>query len=102
MRSAQLGDRDTLTADKLALQVAAHGFGAAIVVDHSGLTKLPAVHLSATFKWCSDKFRADMDAWLLERFGRKDHVFFLGNHTVVMSAENAARLKAAGVDALRN
>lgn len=51
-----------------------------------GLTRLPVLQVSPTFKWCSDEARARMNAWLRERFGTQEHVFFFGGRAVASRA----------------
>jgi hypothetical protein len=43
----------------------------------------PVLRLSKDFKWCSDKFRAEMNAWLLERFGEREYALFAGDKVFV-------------------
>lgn len=51
--------------------------------------------------WATPEFRAEMNAWLLERFGTKEVAYIfdphalriMGNQTIVMHPETVARLK---------
>lgn len=39
------------------------------VVDTSMLPRVPVLQISKDFKYCSDEFRKEWNAWALERFG---------------------------------
>lgn len=54
-----------------------------VVNDH--LTTQPKLQLSPGFNACSHQFKQEMNAWLLEKFGTREHMFRVGNTIVVSS-----------------
>lgn len=43
--------------------------------------------------WATPQYRAEIDAWLLKRFGREPVIYNLGN-ALAIHPENAARVRA--------
>ena len=69
------------------------------IVEHTPLLK-PKIELSADLQ-CTDSFRAEFNAWLLDRFGTVEHsilpptaAYMFGN-TIVMRSETLAMLHSA-------
>lgn len=95
MRAMNIGDENTLTADKLMLSTAQYMGMKVVVSPH--LVPAPKVQLSPDFKWCSDEFRASENAYLLKMFGTKEVCYMLNKGTIVMSPKHVAALKVAGI-----
>ena len=67
--------------------------GGVHIVVSSYLTPVPAVSISPDFTAASDECIADMNAWLLEQFGTKENIYWIGNKTLVVSPKTYEALK---------
>lgn len=47
------------------------------LIHHPLLQPQPVLQVSKDFEWISDKCRAEMNAWLLEMFGKQDIVYLV-------------------------
>ena len=56
---------------------------------------VPKIQLSYDFTACTEKCKADTNAWLLERFGTKEVFYMIGNDALVLSPTSMATLRAA-------
>lgn len=57
---------------------------------------VPVLQVSPDFQFCSDEFRRDMNAWLLEIFGEKEVCFLInGGSAVLVSPKQFATLRGA-------
>ena len=59
------------------------------------IVPVPKLQLSIDFNECSPEFKADMNAWLLEKFGTYLPTYVIGNHTIVMHPKHLEQLKNA-------
>ena len=54
---------------------------------------VPVIAIRHDFNYCSEEFKSKMNKWLLETFGTKEVMYFIGNDSVVMSPKNYAMIK---------
>ena len=65
--------------------------GMKIVVSHL-IQPIPVLSLDERFKWCSDAFRSEMNAWLLDMFGTREYALMVGD-SLLVSPKQLALLK---------
>lgn len=63
------------------------------VVEDPNITEVPRLQLSHNFNACSPEFKAEMNAWLLEKFGTYMPTYMIGGHTLVGHPKHIAMLK---------
>lgn len=62
----------------------------------SALVKpVPVLQLSYDFNACTDKFKAEMNEWLLEMFGTKDVMYVVGKDTLILNPNMLNKIKQA-------
>lgn len=73
------------------------------LIEHPMLGPEPVLQIRSDFAWCTDRFRAEMNAWLLERFGKREVAYFFGgidgffSQSLIMSPGALAKIiNAAG------
>jgi hypothetical protein len=68
-------------------------FGGIPVVENRHIQPVPVLQLSPNFKWCSEEFRAETNAWLLDLFGTKEVAYLVHGFGLVMHPKHVAMLK---------
>jgi len=84
MRKLDLGDEETLTADRLFLQTARFGFSAIKVMIDPRIKPVAKVKLQVGSHCCSDQFRSDMNDWLRDWFG-VEYPVYTSDNLILMS-----------------
>ena len=66
------------------------------IIESPLIQPIPRLQLSHNFNACSDRFTADMNAWLKERFGTYMPTYVIGGSTLVVSPEHMSMLRNIG------
>lgn len=53
----------------------------------------PVLQVSPSFTACTDAFRAEMNQWLLDRFGTKDVAYVVDKNTLILNHDMLAKIK---------
>ncbi len=70
-------------------------YGRNIVVSNL-LKPIPKIQLRPDFQWCSEDFRRDFNAWLLEEFGAREVAILIpGTNTLVVDPGSFAKIKSS-------
>lgn len=71
-------------------------FGSMSVIVNDALPdEVPRLKIREDMPWCSPDVRAEINGWLLERFGSKTYFLLMSGTTVIASARNVAMLRNA-------
>lgn len=62
------------------------------------LPPVPRIRLSPTFKWCTEQFRAEQNAWWLEQFGTKNVCYMISGKLVMPNSVFIDLKRAAKLD----
>ena len=54
---------------------------------------IPKLQLSLQFNDCTDSFKAEMNKWLLDKFGTKDVFYVVDNKKLVLNHETLRKLE---------
>ena len=70
------------------------------IIESPHVQPVPVLQLRPQFVWCSDEFRAEMNAWLLEMFGTKEVMYVfdgralgLNSSGIFMNPKHIAMIK---------
>jgi len=63
------------------------------VTESRFIPRVPVLQVDPNFKWCTEEARADMNAWLVERFGYKTTIYFADVTRAVVDPDIYAKLR---------